>query len=332
MSEIRLNPIANEWVVLLTERTKKPEEFRRRDNHKRRLPELDPNCPFCPGSEEKTPGELLRIPSEGPWRIRVIPNKFSTLLQEGESTRHTSGVKRSVLGVGRHEIIVESPLHNSSIALQSTSEVIEVIETYKARFIDAFTDSRVRHVILFKNHGTRSGTTLLHSHAQLIGTPIVPMQTRNRVDEGMRFFDHTGECLICAIIKDELQEGHRVIVETDNFISVIPYAALSPFHTWILPKRHAQTFAAITEPEISDLAHILKTTLQKLHEGLDDPDYNLVFRSLSPFRGRSEYIHWYLSIVPQVISASGFELGSGMHVNPAIPEEVAAYLRDIKVS
>jgi UDPglucose--hexose-1-phosphate uridylyltransferase len=330
MPELRLNLITREWVIILCERAKKPEEFRHRKGKRYRPRHLE-SCPFCPGNESKTPDEIMRHPVSETWQIRVTPNKYALLSATGERFRENEGLRHLVPGVGRHEVIIESPLHDMSLALMRDEDVLEVLNVYKKRFVDCFTDSRIQHVIIFKNHGVASGTTIMHPHTQLIGIPVVPMQIRHRIEECMRYFDNTGECLVCGTVRDELKDGRRLIVDSEHFVSLIPYAALSPFHTWLVPKNHRQSFSKITDDEIKDLAYVLKATLAKMHSGLDDPDYNMVIRSLSPFRSRSEYIHWYISIVPHVITPSGFEMGSGIYVNASIPEQVADFLRSVKM-
>ncbi len=332
MPELRLNLITREWVVVQCERARKPEDFRLL-RERRYQPQLDPNCPFCPGNESKTPEELMRVPSaDGSWKVRVTPNKYPALLSEGEPQRVNEAHKHLVTGVGRHEVIIESPLHNTSPATMETDDYASVLEVYRARFTDTFNDDRVEHAIIFKNHGPSAGTTIMHPHTQLIGIPVTPIGVRNRMDEAMRFFDNTGECLMCAIMKEDLAEDRRIVVETDGFVVFIPYAALSPFHTWIVPKRHMASFSDCTDREIHDLAYTLKTVLLKLHHGLDDPDYNYMIYSRGPFRYRSEYVHWYISLVPRLVPTAGFEMGSGIYINRAIPEEVAAFMRSVKVS
>jgi len=332
MPELRINMVSREWVLVICERAKKPEEFRRRGEELRYIPEHLDSCPFCQGNESKTPHEIVRIPSDGQWQVRVTPNKFPVLLEQGERLRINEGLKHLVTGVGRHEVIIESPRHDMTLAIQPEEEVLTILQVYRQRFIETFDDKRVQHVIIFKNHGLSSGTSIEHPHSQRSGGPVMPFQIRNRVEEAMRFFDNTGDCLQCSILADELTDKKRVIIESEHFVSFIPYAALSPFHTWIFPRRHLPSFGNITDQELSDLAHVLRTTLEKFYIGLDDPDYNMVIRSLSPYRSRSEYIHWYISIMPKVSSISGFELGTGMYVNQSIPEEVAEFLRSVKES
>lgn len=330
MPELRLNLITREWVIIAKERAKRPEDFRAK-SERRALPQFSETCPFCPGNEGRTPPETYSLLDENGWSVRVTPNKFAALSYKGERRRENGGIKRTLSGVGIHEVIVETPSHNMTTALLPLSQVENILRVYRERFVEAYKDPRVEHVIIFKNQGERAGTSLEHPHSQLVGTPVTPIQVRMRVDEAIRFFDDTGDCLMCKTLKDELQEGTRIIMETEHFVAFIPYAALSPFHTWIFPRRHNPSFAGITDEEINDLARIMKTTLGKVYYGLDNPDFNYTIRSMRPISGNIEFFHWYLSIVPRVYQTSGFEMGSGMYINMALPEASAEFLRSIDV-
>ncbi|MDO8426534.1 MAG: galactose-1-phosphate uridylyltransferase [Deltaproteobacteria bacterium] len=329
MPELRLNLVTREWVIIATERAKRPMDFRNNIERPAPPPHLS-SCPFCPGNEHKTPEEQLRLPEDGGWKIRVVSNKYPALSKTGERKRSVDGFRRSMTGVGIHEIIVESSLHNVSIAFMELNHIQDVLRIYKNRFIEAHKDLRVEHVIIFKNQGEAAGTSIEHAHSQLVGTPVVPIQVRDRVQAALHFFDDTGECMICSILKKEREEGVRVVTDTDHFITFIPYAALSPFHTWIFPKRHSATFSSITEEEIKDLSSHLKTLLSKFYFSLDNPDYNYVIRSSRPQDSANEYCHWYFSIVPRITRTAGFELGSGMFINTSAPEESAKFLRSAR--
>ncbi|MFZ2196239.1 MAG: galactose-1-phosphate uridylyltransferase [Thermodesulfovibrionales bacterium] len=329
MSELRLNLITREWVIIATERAKKPEEFRKLKN-KKNLPEYLDSCPFCPGNEQRTPDEIMRIPYGDSWKIRVTPNKFSALSPDLNRERKNEGGRHTITGFGKHEVIIESPVHNMSIAGMPVDDIADLIRTYRERFEAIYSEPGIEHVIIFKNYGEGAGTSLLHPHSQIIGTPVTPLQVRNRIEEGMRYFDNTGGCLMCSCLNDEISDGRRIIQNTGNFVTFVPFAAISPFHTWIFPKRHCATFSSITEEEVNDLAWHLKTILRKFYAGLEDPDFNYVIRSENPKECKSEYFHWYISIVPRITQTAGFELGSGMYINTSIPEESAEFLRKIK--
>jgi UDPglucose--hexose-1-phosphate uridylyltransferase len=205
-----------------------------------------------------------------------------------------------------------------------------VLLTYRTRHRDIEDSTGLEQVIIFKNHGPNAGTSLEHPHSQLIATPIVPPNIRYRVEQAMRFYDDHRECSYCRMLHDELAEGVRIVEETPHFVALITYAALSPFHTWIIPRRHAAAFRDITDEEVQCLAKLLKSLLGRIYVGLQNPDYNFAIRSAPGESKHVRYFHWYLSIVPRVTKMAGFELGSGMFINTALPEKSAAFLREQK--
>lgn len=327
MPEIRYNIITREWVIIATERAKRPHEFAVGNPRRGALPPHEPKCPFCPGNEAKTPPETLRISSNGTWQVRVVPNKFAALDPTGELVRNNTALKRQIAGVGIHEVIVETPAHDRTLAQLSTEEFASVLAAYRQRYDAVTRDPRVAHVTLFKNHGERAGTSLEHAHSQLVGTPIIPPQVRDRMEHALRFYDETGDCVFCAVLADEMIDQARVVEQSEHFCAFIPYAALTPFHLWIFPLRHTATFLEATDEEIADLTVLLRRVLRKLYLGLANPDYNLSLRTPPREARGMKYYHWYLSVIPRVSRIAGFEIGSGMFINTALPEASAEYLR-----
>ncbi len=257
----------------------------------------------------------------------MVANKYPALQPSAGGLRQNSGLHRSMGGVGAHEVIIEHPRHNLTTALLETEDVASILCAYRERHSVLKRDPKIEAVILFKNHGERAGTSLRHPHSQLTATPIVPNQIRHRIEEAIRFYDDTGQCVFCRTLHDELEDGARLVTESPHFVAFVPYAALSPFHIWIFPRRHASSFDETTDDELHDLASVLQLVLAKLYWGLSNPDYNYVIRSSPAHDGHTSYFHWYLSIVPRIVRAAGFELGSGMYINPRSPEEDARFLR-----
>jgi UDPglucose--hexose-1-phosphate uridylyltransferase len=328
MPEIRSNPVTGDWVIIATERARRPEEFARRRSTSM-LPPVDPECPFCPGNEDKTPAEQFRVPADGGWLVRSVPNRFAALTPEGDVGRHAHGFRMVLDGVGLHEVIVESPVHNVTTALLPVAHVAHILDAYRHRLRAFYRDRRIEHVIVFKNHGEAAGTSLTHPHSQIVGMPVLPSQLRVRLEEAVRHWGNEGRCLYCRTLAEELDEGARVIVENDSFAAFVPYAALSPFHVWIFPKHHGACFGEITDTQLADLAAVLRDVLARVYVGLENPDFNYVIRSLSPQESAVKYFHWYISLIPRVTKSAGFELGTGMFINTALPEHSADFLRGV---
>ena len=329
MPELRHNVLTREWVIIATERAKRPHEFARKDDGERVKPPYVSSCPFCPGNEGMTPPATLVVPDGGPWRVRVTPNKFAALSYQGERHRTFEGIRRTVTGVGVHEVIVESPDHSKSTALLEDSQVEILIGAYLDRFNFASRDPRVEQVTIFKNHGLSAGTSLEHPHSQIIGSPVITSQIRDRMINALRHFDEYGECIFCRVLEMELKEQTRVVMETEHFVAFVQFAALTPFSMLIMPRRHMACFSEITDAEAADLARILRRTLAKLYYGLIDPDFNYAIRTAPHEACGVKYFHWYLSIIPRLTKVAGFELGSGMFINTSLPEESAAFLREV---
>jgi len=280
MSEIRQNIATRDWVIIATERAKRPEDFSRPKKEQAVLPAYEKKCPFCPGNEELSPVETYSIRGGASWKVRAIPNKFPALSADMKLENCEDGIISRVSGSGIHDVIIESPRHDMTTALLSDEEVLDIVRVYKRRYADMIRDERMEHVIIFKNHGEAAGTSQVHPHSQMVATPVVPVSIRYRIEEAMRYYDDHRECVFCKMIREELKLKERVVMENDSFVSFVPYAALSPFHTWILPKQHFSSFMEINDREMEDFARILKALLKKLYAGLGDPDYNYVIRSI----------------------------------------------------
>jgi UDPglucose--hexose-1-phosphate uridylyltransferase len=262
--------------------------------------------------------------------VRVTPNKFAALSYEGERRRYIQGIRRTVTGVGIHEVIIETPDHSKSTALLDDAQVEIILQTYLHRFLFASRDPRIEQVTLFKNHGEAAGTSLEHTHSQMIAAPVITSQLRDRLINALKHFDEFGECIFCRVLDQELAEGTRIVQATEHFVAFVQYATLTPFSMLIMPRRHMACFSEITDAETADLARNLRATLGKLYYGLDDPDFNYSVRTAPIEYAGVKYYHWYVSIIPRLTKMAGFELGSGMFINVSLPEENASFLRGVK--
>ena len=332
MSELRYNLISGEWIIVATERAKRPKDFIKAKSKQQPLPEYKKNCPFCPGNESQTPVETFRLGDSMAWKVRSVYNKFGAVSNEEKKERRINGLYNSMGGFGMHEVIIEHPRHNNCIALMSYEEVEDILRVYKQRYLAISEMEGIESIVIFKNHGPAAGTSLEHPHSQLIATPVVPPQVRGRLVQAVSFFDLNGGCVFCAMLESELKEKVRIVLETDNFVAFMPYASFAPFTTWVFPRRHSASFGDINDKEISDLAKNLKTILGKLYYGLDNPDFNYSIRSTPVGERGTNYFHWYLSIIPRLSQPAGFELGSGMFINTALPETTAEFLRQTKLT
>jgi UDPglucose--hexose-1-phosphate uridylyltransferase len=328
MSEMRQNKATKHWVIYAPERKKRPKDFQRPEK-RRDLPPHDSSCPFCPGNEEMLPGIITELLSSdgNQWQTRVVPNKFPALTLQDDKERRRKGFYVAMPGFGRHEVIIESPRHDDNIARMSVEQVGSIIETYHNRYVDLMKQHGNMMTIIFRNHGARAGTSLLHPHSQLIVTGIVPRHMRAEEEEAQRYFDDWGRCVFCDMLDYEVRDAQRIVTANDSFAAFVPYAAEGPFEIWIMPLRHQADFGAVSDDEKQDLARILSEVMIRLYSSLNGPDYNYVINTAAQYKAGEPHIHWYLQIQPRLTTRAGFEIGSGMRINPSLPEDDAAFLR-----
>jgi UDPglucose--hexose-1-phosphate uridylyltransferase len=275
----------------------------------------------------------MRIPTslEVPWHARVIPNKFAALSREVQPTRTVHRSLRSVNGFGVHDVIVETPDHSEVMALMPDSYMAEILRIYKIRYDELSLDRRIALITIFKNHGPDAGTSLEHPHSQIIATPVISLQVRERFQHALRHFDDYGECMFCQMLEEELEEQTRIVAISEHFVALELYASPAPFCTHIYPRRHMASFGDVSGAEINDLARMLRSILAKLYHGLADPDFNFTIRSAPAESVGVKYFHWYLSVIPRLTRMAGFELGSGLFINTVLPEAAAEFLRKVDV-
>jgi len=333
MSEIRLDPTTEEWVIIARERAKRPHDFVRQQV-KPELLAFSPSCPFCPGNEAMTPPETLSYPGEKgqSWRVRGFTNRFAALTPGGNTMRREEeGFFLGMDSVGIQEVIVETPAHNQPLALQEDGGVEDVLRAYQERYNAISRIPSVRFVIIFKNQGASAGTSLEHPHSQLVAAPVVPKHIRTKYEVAIRHYDNTGRCLYADLIERELKIGRRVVKEAEKFVVFHPFASHQPFETWVVPKTHQASFGNASAEDLENLAHVLRIVLLKLYRGLNNPDFNYVIDTAPVGDENKNYYLWHLRIIPRLTEAAGFEIGSGININTALPEETAKFIREFKV-
>lgn len=332
MPELRKDPITGRWVIISSDRAKRPSDYGRAPV----APSGQGFCPFCYGNESKTPPEILAYRAEGApnspgWTVRVVPNKFPALGIEGELARQGDGVYDKMNGIGAHEVIIETPDHSQTLATLSAKQIEDVLWAFRDRMLDLKKDPRFRYILVFKNHGESAGASLEHTHSQLIALPIVPRSISEQVEGAKQYYDYKERCIYCDIIRQELEQKVRVVAENEDFVTLSPYAPRFPFETWIAPRRHEAFFEHSSPRNFESLAKAVKSLLTRTDQVLDCPAYNLVLQS-APLRGSHvESYHWHIEFMPRLTRIAGFEWGTGFYINPTSPEDATRYLREVTV-
>ena len=338
MSELRWDPLRNNWTIIAKGRGRRPQDFLQQ----REIVKISV-CPFCYGNESKTPPEVYAhrpdgsAPNQSGWQVRVIPNNFPALHVEGKLDNRAVGLYDCMNGIGAHEVLIVTPDHEKCLADLTVEQITEVLKAYRARMLDLRKDSRFRYIFIFKNHGIEASANIPHSHSQLIAVPLIPPLVAIELKYCREHFQRKERCLICDLIRQEKAAKERVVCDDGNFLVYAPYASRFPFELMIVPLEHSHDFSLQTDQQLLLLAETLRSTLLRMRVALRDPPYSFILHSAPPMHlrwGRPDYwaslpsdYHWHIELAPKLTQVAGFEWGSGFHINPTPPEEAAEFLR-----
>lgn len=333
MPELRKDPIIGRWVIIATERGKRPSDFIIDHNKVR-----GGFCPLCPGNENTTPSEVLaysddpqRLKDQPGWSLRVVPNKYPALVIEGEINKQGEGLYDRMNGIGAHEVIIETPDHAESFTYLPMERMTQVFWAYRDRLVDLGKDERFRYVMIFKNFGAAAGASLEHSHSQLVALPILPRMIASELEGSKSYYNYKERCVFCDIIHQELEQDIRVVTSNEKFVAMVPFAPRSPFEMVILPRKHSSSYCNTDSDGFRALAEIFSECLRRLDKCLPDVPYNFVLHA-APLRSSAlEHYHWHFEITPKLTMIAGFEWGSGFYINPVPPEDAAKYLREAEI-
>ena len=310
MNELRKDYILNRYVIIATDRAKRPAQLAKQPQKTKKG-----ICFFCKGNEHLTPPEIDRIEKNNKWLVRCFPNKFAATTTKGNPIIKTKGFTHAD-AFGKHEVIAETSNHKQQFENLSISHIKLVLEMYKRRFLELSKIKGIKFVSIFKNKGKEAGASLIHSHTQIIAYNKVP----TLIQEEIKASKKNGKCQYCLIIRKE-KRSKRLIKENKTFISFTPYASRFPFEAWIFSKKHKISIIDLNENEFTDLSKQLKSILNKLKK-LNAP-YNF-FIHYAP--GKND-LHFHIEITPRLSTFAGFELSTNTIINVMSPEKAATFYR-----
>lgn len=323
MAEIRKTRLTLNEILIATERSFRPDQFRGKEKME---------CPFCPGKENLTPiPEILRIPMHGPWLLRCVPNKFPALRIEGNSKFLIDEYLASTItdAHGAHEVIIETPTHDTDYSIMSPEEITRTLYAIDQRVQDLYKDKNIRYIQVFKNFREEAGASLRHEHTQIIGLPHIPLKLRNRLHNLEDFFCDSNRSIFETVL-DYSKRNERIICQNDHFVCICPYEAKVPFEMWIIPMLRTAN-STDSKEHFHDLAKIISESFKRLNAVFGElPPFNMFIEEAPPkkYRDCDAFFCWRMRIMPRLTKIAGFELASGYFINPTPPEVSAKLLRD----
>lgn len=311
--EFRKDYILDRWIVISERRGARPKQFKEEESAKD-----DKVCFFCPGSEGMTPEEIGRIDDKkGSWKMRWFPNKFPFASTESPAAVITEGKFFTHGGsYGHHEVIVETPSHELQMWDLKKNELEMLLNVYKERTGELSKKKDIKYVVVFKNHGAKGGTSLVHSHTQVVGYAHVPPLVKQEVEAAKKF----DKCPYCRIADIESKSA-RHCFENSTAVAFAPYASRFNYEMWIMPKKHFKSLADLGEHDITNIAELLQKTLSKLKEM--NVSYNIVLH----YSPDGEDLHLHFEVLPRIATWAGFEFSTNILINSVSPETAAKFYR-----
>jgi len=323
-SELRQDLVTGDWVVIAPKRKKRPTAPFQEARYQIKK---EAACVFCdPAKFEQEKDVLIYYDQKGNWTTRVFPNKYPAFQKGTSLNKRLVGPYFACDSTGFHEIIVTRD-HKLSLADLASEKVAEVLRAYQERYIKLMNKKFVDYISIFHNHGRTAGASVAHPHSQLAAMPFVSMDVAKELSGAENYFAKNQECVYCRIIAEEIARKERLVFQNDDFVVFCPFASRMGYEMWLAPKEHQPYFERLEKEEREKAGEALKVALAKISRLLDNQDYNFYLHT-APCDGKIySHYHWHIEILPKYSTWAGFELGTGIEINPVLPETAAAELR-----
>ena len=338
VNEFRQDLVSGDWVLISTERSKKPSPKESNNFYKDKEA-----CPF-EGSQKSDLQDPILVYNKGnkiewsgqfkgEWTTQVVKNKFPALKYGLCVPPRDMGPFTVIDGLGFHELVITRD-HEKSFAQFTNEETLEVLKAYKERYNSISDDKCGDYVSIFHNHGHLSGASQYHNHSQILSTPIVPPGMERNIRGAKNYFERTGKRVHEAIIDWEISQNKRIVHENEKFISLCPFASRATYEVRIFPKKDVRDFGDTEDSDLSFLAESINCVLKKLYLGLDNPDYTFFIHSTPVKKNATDehdFYRWHVEIMPRFSIVAGMEFGTNIFVNTVDPDEAAELLRKTKI-
>lgn len=315
-SQLRFDPLQEEWVIIASHR-----------QDRTHLPPIS-ECPLCP----TTPGNPTEIPAAD-YDVVVFDNRFPSLTSS-QSAGSENGLLTTASSHGQCEVICFSSDHDTSYAFLSDERLMTIADAIVDRTKELSALPGVEYVLVFENRGSEVGVTLHHPHGQIYAYPFVPTKPKRALETARRYRDKHGECLFCAVTEAELEEGARVLAETDNFVSYVPSAARWPYEAHIQPRRHVADMAGLSSDERLEFLRLHSDAIRAL-DGLFDEEIPYLSSFIqAPVNEARDLAHLRVEIASprrargKLKYLATSESAAGAFVNDIVPEDAAKRLRE----
>lgn len=314
MAELRYNPVSRDWVMVASHRQSRPQ-----------MPK--DWCPFCAGSG--------RVPEEG-FDVLRYPNDFPALSQNPpEPDDVAGGLFQTAPAYGRCEVLLYSDQHQALLKDLSDEHVHKLAEMWREVYDDMASDSKIRCAYIFENRGEVVGVTMPHPHGQAYGYSYIPQKLQEELEGSRIHFEEEGCCLFCDLLKQEQEDGRRILFENEHFVVYVPFFSPITYGITVMPKRHVANLGQMTPEELAALGEAIRDCSGMYDTLFHKPFPYMMCMYNAPTDGQSDaFYHFHVKYFPPMRDAArqqffaSSETGMGAWCNPNSPEEKAGELRE----
>lgn len=296
----RYNILTGEWVLCSPHRNKRPWQGKLETLANSVRPKYDDKCFLCPENKRIT-GDINPDYED----TYVFQNDFGALLKDTPEIAVTDNLLIANSERGICKVICFSPDHSLTIADMEIKAIVKVIETWQKEYSDLGSVDWINHVQIFENKGEAMGCSNPHPHGQIWAQSSIPHEVVLKSNHQLNHFNEKNTSLLSDYVSQELVLRERIVFENDNFVGLVPYWAIWPFETMILPKRHGINISDLTEHEKEAFAQALKNITQKYDRLFDTPfPYSMGIHQ-SPTDGNDHsHWHWHVSFYPPLLRSA----------------------------
>ena len=324
-SQLRQDLVSGDWILIAANRNARPHQFKNKEKRER-VPAK--GCPFENPEMLDHSEPLLQFFDKNGWTIKIIENKFPAFTHKdicGKVSRH--GPYLVEPGIGHHDLVITRNHHKDFPDLDKRS-ALAVFKAFQDRYLMLLHDKCLDYVSIFHNWGPKAGASIYHPHYQCIAIPVVPPDVEHSLQGSKKFFKENRTCAHCSMIAWEQKEKKRIVFENKHAIAFAPFASRNSFEIRVFPKKHISFFENTQANDLEAVVSVLQKSLKLMKLSLKDPDYNF-FVHTAPVKDKRKfaYYHWHIEILPKANIIAGFELSTGIEINPVDPDEAVKILR-----
>ncbi|MCM4163372.1 MULTISPECIES: UDP-glucose--hexose-1-phosphate uridylyltransferase [unclassified Arenibacter] len=311
----RLNILTGEWILVSPHRTKRPWQGKTEKSARTDLPAYDTSCYLCPTNERMGGG--FNPNYEKPYSF---VNDFSALLPNVKEETYKNGLLYAESESGICKVVCFSPDHSLTLPLMSVPDITDVISLWQKEYKELGAREGIEYVQIFENKGAIMGCSNPHPHGQIWAQHNIPQEVHKKSGNLLAYWKKHGRSILEDYMVQELELQERNILENEHFVALIPYWAIWPYETMIIPKRKLAHIGLLSEPEKVSYAEILKQLTIK---------YDNIFNTSFPYsagihqaptdgRDHPEW-HFHMSFYPPLLRSATvkkFMVGYEMFANP----------------